>query len=96
MSWDKMLKEFNERVSVGGEVIYTDDFGVEHKTRTRSKAWQLRSGEPVVLLERGAGGYFLERVKPAKVEGAQKVLNKVQINGSTSVSCCFDWVECVR
>ena len=47
----------------GTAVEYTDDFGVVHASRTRSKAWALGNGHPVVLLEGRAGGYCLSRVR---------------------------------
>ena len=47
----------------GTAVEYTDDLGVVHASRTRSKAWALGDGSPVVLLEGRTGGYCLSRVK---------------------------------
>lgn len=52
----------------GTAVEYTDDLGVVHASRTRSKAWALGGGHPVVLLEGRTGGYCLSRVRLAKNE----------------------------
>jgi hypothetical protein len=52
----------------GTAVEYTDDHGVVHSSRTRSKAWALGNGHPVVLLEGRTGGYCLSRVRLAKSE----------------------------
>lgn len=56
--------EWNEKYSPGQAVILTDDLGVEHRTRTRSPAWPLGHGTPVVLVEGRTGGWELERVRP--------------------------------
>jgi len=56
-------KEFNEWFPVGTAVIYTDDFGKEHHTNTRSVAWELGHGEAVVNLLGRTGGHSLERIK---------------------------------
>ena len=53
---------FNSKVSVGDEVIYIDDFDVEHKTRTRTLAWDIVSGSTLVSLEGKAGGYDVDRI----------------------------------
>ncbi len=56
--------EFNQKFLVGSDVIYTDDFGNEHKTKTRSAAWTLGHGDVVVSIEGKSGGYDITRIKP--------------------------------
>lgn len=56
--------EWNERFSVGIEVIVVKDDGSMWKTKTRSEAWELGHGQPVVALEGKSGGYDLSRVAP--------------------------------
>ena len=53
---------FNSKVSVGDEVIYIDDFDVEHKTRTRTLAWDIGSGSTLVSIEGKTGGYDVDRI----------------------------------
>jgi hypothetical protein len=48
-------------------VYLIDDFGKIHETRTRSVAWTLGHGEPVVKVEGRAGGYLLSRIVPRNV-----------------------------
>lgn len=55
--------DWNEFYQPGQPVIYTDDFGEEHQTNTRSVAWEV-CGTAVVSLEGKSGGYDLDRVKP--------------------------------
>ena len=47
------------------DVVYTDDRGEEHATRTRSAPWQLGHGQHVVMLEGRSGGFDLARVRVA-------------------------------
>ena len=58
--------QFNLLYDVGTEVILTDDFGKEHRTKTRSPAWDLGDGTPVVSVEGRTGGYALERIRPVR------------------------------
>lgn len=62
------LQEFNAAFPSGSDVIYTDDFGKEHATKTRSEAWALGHGGVVVLLEGRSGGYDIDRIKAAPTE----------------------------
>lgn len=55
-------QEFNAQYKPGQVVIYTDDFGKEHRTKTRSEAWDL-CGTPVVKIEGKTGGYDISRMK---------------------------------
>lgn len=56
-------EQFNEKFNVGDEVIYINDFGKHEPTKTRSEAWELGSGDAVVLLEGKRGGYSVDRIK---------------------------------
>jgi hypothetical protein len=47
----------------GTPVTVTLDDGSPWETETRSAAWALGHGAPVVLLEGKSGGYALERVR---------------------------------
>lgn len=58
-------QEFNQSFPVGSDVIYTDDFGKEHRTKTRSEAWALGHGDVVVSIEGKSGGHDVTRIKPA-------------------------------
>lgn len=46
-----------------GVLVKLDDGKLWH-TKTRSEAWALGHGQPVVMLEGRSGGYDLERVTP--------------------------------
>ena len=67
-------QEFNDQYKVGQRVIYTDDFGKEHITKTTSMAWDL-CGTPVVKIEGKTGGYDLECMVIVEV-GPEDVTNE--------------------
>ena len=54
--------DFNELVKMGDAVIVTDDFGKEHRSATRSIAWDIPSGSTLVHCE-GFRSYSVERIK---------------------------------
>ncbi|MGH8217378.1 MAG: hypothetical protein ACREUT_02225 [Steroidobacteraceae bacterium] len=56
--------EWNAAYPPGQPVIVTLDGGRQWPTKTRSEAWNLGHGQPVVMLEGKSGGYDLQRVKP--------------------------------
>ena len=56
---------WNDVHKVGTRVRVTLDSGEHWFTRTRSEAWLLGHGQPVVMLEGKAGGYDLARVECA-------------------------------
>lgn len=62
----------------GHEVIVARDTGDVVHTRTRSGAWLLGDGSPVVLLEGFVGGFALERVKLVR---QRRVLSRVAVQG---------------
>ena len=64
MSNESVVQEWNELYPAGTEVFLTNDDGELERTKTRSRAWLLGSGTPVVSVEGRAGGYLLERIKP--------------------------------
>ena len=59
----KKCDDWNSKYKYPMDVILTDDDGIEHKTQTRSIAWEL-CGSPVVKVVGRAGGYLLDRIKP--------------------------------
>lgn len=57
-------EEWNRLYKPGiGVVVKLDDGKLWH-TNTRSEAWNLGHGQPVVMLEGKSGGYDLSRVTP--------------------------------
>jgi hypothetical protein len=63
-----LAEAWNRAVPVGSACIRVDDLGKQHETKTRSKAWTLGDGSPVVKVEGIAGGYRLERIIPLAAE----------------------------
>lgn len=57
-------EEWNEKYPVGTSVTYTDALGTSFETVTRSEAWELGSGTPVVSLNGKSGGYALTHITP--------------------------------
>jgi hypothetical protein len=66
-----IVESWNNRVRVGDPVIYRDEFGKEHKSRTRSEAGVLSGHTAVVWIEGRAGCVALDRVR-AVVEAERK------------------------
>jgi hypothetical protein len=64
---EKQVTEFNQKSPSGAKVHLTNDDGEIEETETRSEAWLLGSGVPVVKVKGRAGGYMLDRIKP--IEG---------------------------
>lgn len=56
--------EWNKKYNFPMEVILTDDDNKDHKTRTRSIAWEI-CGHASILVEGRSGGYLLSRIRPA-------------------------------
>jgi hypothetical protein len=61
-------EEWNNTHRPGIGVIVRMDDGKRKWTRTRSEAWNLGHGQPVVMLEGIAGGYDLSRVTPMELQ----------------------------
>ena len=61
----KQADEWNGKYKYPMNVILTDDDGVEHKTCTRSVAWEA-CGNAIIKVDDRAGGYLLDRIKPDK------------------------------
>ena len=55
------VEEFNEKVKVGDDIWYTDDFGVRRTDTIKYPASVLPSGHPVMWLEGKRGCYDLNR-----------------------------------
>jgi hypothetical protein len=55
---------WNAAYKPGQPVIVRRDDGSLWNTKTRSEAWNLGHGQPVVMLEGKSGGYDLSRVRP--------------------------------
>jgi len=56
--------EWNAKHKPGIGVLVRLDDGKLWHTKTRSEAWELGHGQPVVMLEGRSGGYDLARVTP--------------------------------
>ena len=56
-------EEWNSTYGVGQSVYVTEDDGSLTATQTRSDAWDLGSGEPVIKVTGKTGGYSLKRIK---------------------------------
>ena len=59
-----MVEHFNKEVPVGSAVNLVLDDGSTIQTWTRSEAWQLGDGTPVVSVKGKSGGWSLARVYP--------------------------------
>ena len=66
MSKQSRVDAWNAAHEPGTEVIVTDDFGDESRTKTRSYAELLGGRTPVVWLAGRVGCYALERVRVAE------------------------------
>ena len=60
--------QWNQAHRPGAAVIVKLDNGTLKYTRTRSEAWNLGHGQPVVMLEGISGGYDLARVTPQEIQ----------------------------
>jgi len=60
------IDDWNRKYPPGTPVELTNDFDEIEHTRTRTPAWLLGSGQPVVSVEGRTGGYALERIKPVE------------------------------
>ena len=56
-------QDWNARFAEGTEVCVTLDNGDPWFTTTRSEAWELGHGQPVVMLSGRSGSFALERVE---------------------------------
>lgn len=57
---------WNNNYPEGTRVTVTRDDGSTFKTATKSLAWPLGDGTPVVMLQGISGGYLLNRVQPGQ------------------------------
>lgn len=63
-----IVAAWNEAWPVGTQVTLVDDMGKHHETKTRSVAWCLGHGEPLVSVEGRPGVYMLSRIVPVRQE----------------------------
>ena len=56
-------EEWNNTYPLGQPIYLTEDDDSTTATQTRSKAWDLGNGQPVVLVTGRRGGYSLDRIK---------------------------------
>lgn len=56
-------KEWNNKYQVGQPIYLKEDDESITVTQTRSLAWDLDSGAPVILVSGNVGGYSLKRIK---------------------------------
>jgi len=66
----RMVDSWNRDCPPGTDVVLTNDLGKTERTRTRSEAWLLGHGAPVVKVEGRTGGYLLTRLRPEKAKEA--------------------------
>jgi hypothetical protein len=59
---------WNQFYGPGTSVVVKLDDGKLWHTKTRSVAWDLGGGQPVVMLEGKSGGYDLDRVTPLELQ----------------------------
>lgn len=70
--WPKYACElFNRFVKPGSAVELTNDLGERIATKTKSEAWLLGDGTPVVKVNGVSGGYLLSRIRA--IEESQDV-----------------------
>ena len=60
------IEAWNSHFPVGTPVELTDDEGNIHKTHTRSVAWVLSGGTPVIKVHGRSGSYRLDRIKAVR------------------------------
>jgi len=66
------VDDWNMRHAVGAAVIVKLDSGETETTTTRSTAWVLSGHSAVILLTGITGCYRLDRIKPARSQGARR------------------------
>ena len=63
MNLQEKIKDFDNRIKIGTDVLYKNDFGEYIQTKTRSRAWEVAE-EGIVLLNLRTGGVNIDRVSP--------------------------------
>ena len=66
MNTEGEVEHWNSHYPPGTPVELTNDDGQIVRTLTRSPAWLLGSGHPVVSVEGRTGGYLLDRIRPVR------------------------------
>lgn len=62
----QQVDEWNDWFPPGTECLLLGNYGEAIKTKTRSIAWLLGHGQPVVKVEGKSGGWELDRIKILK------------------------------
>jgi len=62
MNNEEKVEQWNFHYPPGTKVQLTNDLGQVEKTKTRTPAWLLGSGTPVVSVDGRTGGYLLDRI----------------------------------
>lgn len=80
---EAIVGAWNDQHPPGREVVLINDDGEQERTRTRSIAWTLGDGTPVVRVPGGTEVYILERVVPVaedhdRTETLLKSLRKIE------------------
>lgn len=65
---EAIVAAWNHNVQPGSPVNLIDDMGDTCETKTRSEAWTLGDGTPVVSVDGRTGGFLLERIIPMRSE----------------------------
>jgi hypothetical protein len=80
---DMTAEEWNTRFPKGTRVILTLSDDSKMETRTRSQAWNLGHGVPVVLIDGKTGGWELSRLAPSPILWQEYGELKINDDGST-------------
>lgn len=59
----QQVDDWNDTFKPGHPCILLEDLGKEFQTKTRSIAWLLGHGQPVVKVEGKSGGLDLDRIR---------------------------------
>ena len=64
MKHNVSAQDWNDKYPAVQPVYLTEDDGSITATQTRSVAWEIGGGTPVVMVDGKRGGYLLSRIKP--------------------------------
>ena len=98
MNIKEIVEHWNFYYPPGTEVQLTNDLGEVEKTKTRSEAWLLGSGHPVVSVEGRTGGYLLDRIRPVRAfspEDICKGIYPAKVKVITTCGSCGQVFTCV-
>ncbi len=77
MNNEEKVERWNFYYISGTDVQLTNDDGQIEETKTRSRAWLLGSGTPVVKVEGRSGGYLLDRVRPVHAYSPEDITKDI-------------------